>query len=211
MTFSHNGYALLTDILAAGEASHEIALADAAILEKDKSLALGGPSKSAWCSRDQYYYIETDDRLAKAILRRDKVALLLADIGFERHSIMHVQYIVKKAHSSFEFSWHQDLAYDKALNKGDYLTLWIALQDVDSENGGIEIADFPAMGCSELVEHSPNAIGLLTCQIEPDTPHKSVPIPKGSGLFLSNTVVHRSLRNRSDSDRHAYVIILERC
>jgi len=102
--------------------------------------------------------------------------------------------------------YHQDNAYFKCSPADGVITAWIALDDVDEENGCLRYIDGSHKG--PILPHEPI----------PDEPHNKAPAPhlidlnkeslaivcKGGVVFHHSQTLHTSHRNESDRWRRAY-------
>jgi ectoine hydroxylase-related dioxygenase (phytanoyl-CoA dioxygenase family) len=114
------------------------------------------------------------------------------------------QYVVKGAERGMKFGWHQDSGFIEYAH-APYLTCWIALDDVDEENGTVYLLPYSRAGTRALVEHvrdeeSNDMVGYFG----PD-PGDPVVVPAGSIACFSSTLFHRSGPNTTDRMRRVYV------
>ena len=114
------------------------------------------------------------------------------------------QFVVKVARCGLELGWHQDAGYIP-FECGPYVTVWIALDDVDERNGTLYFLPYSRAGTRVRVEHrsvpeSNDMIGYFG-----DDPGIGVVAPAGSIAVTSSTTFHRSGANTTASPRRAYV------
>ncbi|RKX34697.1 MAG: hypothetical protein DRP71_06250 [Verrucomicrobia bacterium] len=111
--------------------------------------------------------------------------------------------------------YHQDNAYFLCSPPDDVITAWIALDDVDGENG-----------CLRYIDGS-HRLGLVPHEPIPGEPHNKAPradmvdlsreslgcVRKGGVLIHHGWVLHTSHRNESDRWRRAYAThwVTDRC
>jgi ectoine hydroxylase-related dioxygenase (phytanoyl-CoA dioxygenase family) len=104
--------------------------------------------------------------------------------------------------------WHQDEAH--WLTRDRSLTaIWIPLQDVVLENGPLQFLRGSHVSGRLRSSHlsskgDPDFRQSMTCEVnEPDDPNlvATVAVPVGSALVFNGYLVHRSLPNRSRTDR----------
>ena len=99
-----------------------------------------------------------------------------------------------------QFRWHQDNGYQD-VQPGTNLTIWIALDDVDTTNGCVWVV--PGSHRAGLLPHrqpNPDSWHLETPVTEPGIP---VPLPAGHAVMFSGYTLHRSLANASAAPRRA--------
>ena len=114
------------------------------------------------------------------------------------------QYVIKCAEGDMRFSWHQDSGYIGHKHK-PFMTCWIALDDVDEENGTVYLLPQSVSGIRTWVKH----------EREPDTNdmvgyfgrEPGVPVvgPAGSIAVFASTTFHRSGPNLSGKTRRVYL------
>jgi ectoine hydroxylase-related dioxygenase (phytanoyl-CoA dioxygenase family) len=118
------------------------------------------------------------------------------------------------------FSMHQDNYYVQA-PPAEFTSAWIALEDVDAENGGLilwpgthrepvlPVADVVAQRRSPTQDPNANAREVvLPPGYEPIAPA----VPRGAVVFLHGHLVHASADNRSAArTRHALLATYVRC
>jgi hypothetical protein len=99
-----------------------------------------------------------------------------------------------------QFRWHQDNGYQD-VQPGNNLTIWIALDDVDTHNGCVWV--MPGSHRGGLLPHrQPNADSW---HLETPVTGDGVPVPlaAGHGVVFTGYTLHRSLANRSQAPRRA--------
>ncbi len=111
------------------------------------------------------------------------------------------QMIYKNPGGSKAFSWHQDDAYGP-VEPSPYLTTWIAISDVNEENGCLSF--LPGSYQRGLVDHWESDFGLA-CHRN-DDPDQGVPLPAKSGSIVAfwSTTIHMSFPNTTDQVRKAF-------
>lgn len=119
------------------------------------------------------------------------------------------QFVVKYAEVGMSFSWHQDSGYLKAQlphYTRPYLTCWIALDDVNEENGTIYVLPYDRAGTRDVIDHVRDPETNDMVGYTGDDPGDPVIIPAGSICVFSTTVLHRSGANTTDKRRRCYVV-----
>jgi ectoine hydroxylase-related dioxygenase (phytanoyl-CoA dioxygenase family) len=117
------------------------------------------------------------------------------------------QAVYKKTERPTTFSWHQDNGYG-FVSPEAYLTLWIALSDVTTENGCVEV--LPGLHKLGTLAHRADREGIFLELPEPvpaDLPRPlAVPLRAGSLVAFSSLLPHRTGPNRSGDVRRAYIV-----
>jgi ectoine hydroxylase-related dioxygenase (phytanoyl-CoA dioxygenase family) len=111
----------------------------------------------------------------------------------------HQQFVSKAANSgdASDIPWHQDSGYGRLEPPTD-LTVWIALDDTDEDNGCLEV--IPGSQRPGLEPHHPRG-SLVGADV--DQPGVAVPMAAGDALLFSGHLMHRSAPNRTGKARHA--------
>ena len=114
------------------------------------------------------------------------------------------QFVVKGARTGLELGWHQDAGYIP-FECSPYVTVWIALDDVDERNGTLYLLPYSRAGTRERIEHrsmpgSHDMIGYFG-----DDPGIAVVALAGSIAVTSSTTFYRSGANTTGSPRRAYI------
>jgi Phytanoyl-CoA dioxygenase (PhyH) len=102
--------------------------------------------------------------------------------------------------------WHQDSAYDREVAKDNdlqALTVWISLQDVDTETGCLCYSEGSHRG--GLRTHAPvaNSCSVTTTLKTTDGAVTACPVPAGGLLVHDRFVLHSATPNHSNRDRLA--------
>jgi ectoine hydroxylase-related dioxygenase (phytanoyl-CoA dioxygenase family) len=122
----------------------------------------------------------------------------------------HDQLFVKPAHHGGVVAWHQDYSYWTRTQPMAHLTCWIALDDVNEENGCLQY--IPGSHRWDLLPITGLAgqMGAIEQVLTPEqraafTP-VAVPLQRGEAVFHHPLTVHGSSENRSDRPRRGAVI-----
>lgn len=102
--------------------------------------------------------------------------------------------------------YHQDNAYFRCKPDEDVITAWIALDDVDEENGCLRYID--GSHREEIIPHAPiegQEYNLTPDESQIDLSRESLaPIRKGGVVFHNGNTLHTSHRNNSDRWRRGF-------
>jgi len=106
--------------------------------------------------------------------------------------------------------WHQDEAFRDPCFSYDYVTFWVALQDVDESSGCLQFV--PGSHKSEVREHKipggDSKSVALECAPFADEAGVACPLQAGDCTIHFPRTVHSSTPNLSRNDRVAYSITL---
>jgi ectoine hydroxylase-related dioxygenase (phytanoyl-CoA dioxygenase family) len=143
------------------------------------------------------------ERRAAAVVRQ-----LLGE-GFE---IDYDQFVAKPPRrDGAVFHWHQDLGYWPITEDTRTATFWLALDDVDDDNGCVRFVDGSHLE-PELRWHVPlhgdrDSNHTLVAEVDPTRDRiRSAAMKRGSVTIHHERTVHGSRGNRSDRWRRGYVL-----
>jgi ectoine hydroxylase-related dioxygenase (phytanoyl-CoA dioxygenase family) len=127
-----------------------------------------------------------------------------ATIGNEAY-LFWDQYVVKGTDKDSAFSWHQDSGFGGVFNAPEYVTCWIALDDVSLENGTVFLLPYSEVGIRTLVQHvrdprTNDMVGYFG-----SNPGIPAIVPAGSIVAFSSFVFHRSGPNLTNKLRRVYL------
>ena len=132
--------------------------------------------------------------------------LLRALLGGKEPLLARDQVFMKPPRHGSAKPYHQDNAYFKCEPADELITAWIALDDVDEENGCLRYIDGSHKGA--ILEHKPLAgqeHNWSPDESQIDLSRESVaPVRKGGVVFHHGATLHTSHRNESDRWRRAY-------
>jgi ectoine hydroxylase-related dioxygenase (phytanoyl-CoA dioxygenase family) len=114
------------------------------------------------------------------------------------------QFVVKGTDGETSFSWHQDGGYIP-YEHPQYLTCWIALDDVDERNGTVYVLPYGRAGTREVMPHRRDPETNDMVGYFGDDPGVPALVEAGSIVCFSSTVFHRSGANTTDRLRRVYV------
>jgi phytanoyl-CoA hydroxylase len=115
------------------------------------------------------------------------------------------QSVAKPPGAGTELPWHQDNGYTP-LDPEEYLTCWLALDDADESNGGMQL--LPGSHRHGTVRHwdDHERNPYFRVGYDGDDPGITVSVRKGDVLVFSSLLMHRSGPNTSDRDRRAWIL-----
>lgn len=125
-------------------------------------------------------------------------------MGTPNIRLYHDQALYKPALHGDIVPWHQDNGYWR-LDPPEAISLWIALDDADEENGCMWVVP----GSHRAGEVGHQRAGEYVAQLKADadeTQAVSVPLPAGSGMFHHCQTLHMTRPNTSPRQRRAWVM-----
>lgn len=147
------------------------------------------------------------DPVFERILHHDHV-LRMASALMDSESVVlyHDQALFKPALHGDVVPWHQDNGYWR-LDPPEAISLWIALDDVDQENGCMWVVP----GSHRAGEVGHQRAGAYVAQLKADADEAlavPVPLPAGHGMFHHCRTLHMTRPNHSPRQRRAWVMHL---
>lgn len=138
-------------------------------------------------------------------------------LGVDSVKIFSSMILNKPAHGLMTVPWHQDAAYEWPLSPVDCASLWLALDDVTSENGAMKVA----VGAHnqgafkmELTKDLDKDDQFFSSQLQKSIPENilkkfniiDVTMKKGSASFHHSMLPHSSVPNRTNTRRCAFIV-----
>lgn len=147
------------------------------------------------------------ERLARMVLHPALVEVAEQCIGSNLR-LWWDQGINKPPGAGSPIAWHQDNAYQEGATQ-EFLTCWLALDDSDSKNGGLEI--YPGSAREGNRPHEWQGVhAVIPDENLPDGPTRYLDARAGDVLFFSSFLVHQT-RGNSTSDRHRRAWVIQYC
>ncbi|MEE9126637.1 MAG: phytanoyl-CoA dioxygenase family protein [Planctomycetota bacterium] len=131
-------------------------------------------------------------------------------IGVQRLRLWHDQIFAKPPHHPGVVPWHQDWSYWQRLTPPRHVTVHIALDDADEENGCIHYV--PGSHRWEAFDRVPfgGDMDALPEALPAHLRQQFQPVPcrlrRGEGVLHHSHIVHGSYENRSDRPRRALAL-----
>jgi ectoine hydroxylase-related dioxygenase (phytanoyl-CoA dioxygenase family) len=147
--------------------------------------------------------------LKQTIAHRNAVRLAsqLLEIDAER-AVTWTHMITKPPHHGHDTPWHQDEAFWEEDLRYHACGVWLALDDVDVDNGCMQF--MPGSHTQGIVEHrhlrnDPRVSALVIDDVDAS---KAVPVPlkAGGATFHTQRTMHHTGPNHTDRRRRAYAI-----
>ena len=175
--------------------------------ERDAQMDAAGTDVMDLDRRGQRYFVNDCSTRSPALRQflldetmRDVCRATLGDDAY----LFNDQFVVKGTDGETSFSWHQDGGYI-AYAHPQYLTCWIALDEVDETNGTVYVLPYERAGTREVVPHRRDPSTNDMVGYFGDDPGVPAIARAGSIVCFSSTVFHRSGANTTDRLRRVYV------
>ncbi|MHA1566515.1 MAG: phytanoyl-CoA dioxygenase family protein [Alphaproteobacteria bacterium] len=157
--------------------------------------------------RDRRYILplqyKKSDQLQGFLFGELMAAVCRATLGPEAYLFLE-QFVVKGAQTGMELGWHQDAGY-LGFTPPFYITAWVALDDVNEDNGTVYMLPYAAAGTRARVDHALQAGSNDQVGYFGDDPGIPVIAPAGSMAVFTCNTFHRSGGNKTERPRRAYL------
>lgn len=157
--------------------------------------------------RDKRYFVarrHRDSAKLREFLFGDLMAeVVRSTVGPEAYLFVE-QFVVKMAEVGMKFAWHQDSGY-VGHEHPEYLSAWVAMDDMTEENGTIYVLPYSRAGVRETVKHVKEAGTNDMIGYHGDDPGIPVIVPAGSIVCFSSNCFHRSGANTTNKPRRSYL------
>ncbi|XP_053202929.1 phytanoyl-CoA dioxygenase domain-containing protein 1 homolog [Panonychus citri] len=142
----------------------------------------------------------------------DRVKSVLKAINYQDPAVCQGIVVFKNPRTGSEVTPHKDLEFLFTEPVDSLCALWIALTDVTTENGCLEV--IPGSHVEPPHRRFIRSVDENGVKVAFDGPPKEfedsafvpVPVPRGSCLVFDGALVHRSQPNTSDKPRPAYAV-----
>ena len=157
-------------------------------------------------------HVTSDDwRLWLDLCRHPGITdVVAAALGTDELLMIMSHLIVKPPHDGMPVKWHQDNTYWPSVTGTDILTVWLALDDVDEENGCMKVIPSSHSGYSQLEQHKTDGKDLLgvTVRVPDEMEASAVPCVLKAGDFSihDSYIIHGSDPNTSPRRRAGHTI-----
>ena len=175
--------------------------------ERDAEMDAAGTDVMGLDRRGQRYFVNDCSTRSEALrtfllgeTMRDVCRATLGDDAY----LFNDQFVVKGTDGETSFSWHQDGGYIPYEHL-QYVTCWIALDDVDERNGTVYVLPYSRAGTRAVVPHRRDPATNDMVGYFGDDLGMPALVEAGSIVCFSSTVFHRSGANTTDRLRRVYV------
>lgn len=205
--FRTEGYFVLESVLSPGELELVRGGAQYSVDRLEALMVAHGVDRLGINARGKRYFSEmiyTERPELRSFVFGDTMAAICRAVLGPEAYLFWEQYVIKAADPDTTFAWHQDSGYVHEDHE-PYLTCWIALDDVNEENGSVYLLPYSRSGIRSYIKHVRAETGDQVCYFGSD-PGLPVIVPAGSIVCFSSTVIHRSGANLTDRFRRVYLL-----
>ncbi len=204
--YQEDGYFVLESAVSGEQLDLLRAECNDLVAEQNREMDRLGKSELNLSRRDSRYFVflayRDRPQLGRYIFSDLTAEICQATIG-PRAYLFWEQFVAKGSEKGSEFGWHQDSGYVDHPHK-PYVNCWLALDDVNEDNGTIYILPYSRAGTREKVKHEPVPGSNDRVGYTGNDPGEPMVCPAGSIVIFSSTVFHRSGANTTDRIRRAY-------
>lgn len=209
--YQEQGFFVLENVIPEADLAMLRAKSDELVAEQDAEMDRLGSDQLNLSRRGSRYFVflayKNHPELANFVFGDLFAEICKATIGNDA-LLFWEQFVVKGPDASAKaaFSWHQDAGYVDGLPVPAYVNCWIAVDEVNEENGTVYLLPYDKAGTRERVEHRVDEkTGDRVGYFGPD-PGVPVIAPAGSIAVFSSTCFHRSGSNLTPRMRRAYAL-----
>ncbi len=201
--FSAEGYVLIDERL-------DAAVIDEARARLDAMLARVGPEHRPECLVEPHAHA-VDWQFWLSLCRHPRVLdHVAACLGSDELLLMMSHLIVKPPRDGLPLLWHQDNTYWPSVHGTEIVTVWLALDDADLENGCMEIIPTTHVGAPALQQLPTDGSDLLRTQVAVTPAQEATAMPaalKAGAMSIHDSfVIHGSKPNTSARRRAGYTM-----
>ena len=156
-------------------------------------------------SKDRYFirtWTPENKVLTEFLFNKLMSNICLHTLG-ENAQLFNEQFVVKGPEKGAAFGWHQDSGY-VGFDHEPYLSCWIALDDINEENGTVYLLPNSHGFNKKVQPHPRNLEGELTGYLGNEIGIPAI-VKAGDILCFSSLVMHRSGTNTTAKYRRAYL------
>jgi ectoine hydroxylase-related dioxygenase (phytanoyl-CoA dioxygenase family) len=202
--FDDDGFFVLEDAFSPAEVAAVVGAIDP-LEEKTEAFLRSRPGGKLFIARAGEITFSPHLVTRSALLREFCAGPVFRDLGHDLVGpdvrLYWEQSVYKKPETEKEFPWHQDNGYT-FVEPQQYLTCWVALSDVDEENGCPWVV--PGVHRRGTLRHEMTPLGWQ-CAVDAARA-VAVPARAGSVIVFSSLTPHRTGANRTQSVRKAYIV-----
>ncbi|HLV21063.1 MAG TPA: phytanoyl-CoA dioxygenase family protein [Polyangiaceae bacterium] len=210
--FDEAGYLVLADYLRLDELEVLRSESDAAVADAAARLERNGASQEGLSVLGQRYYVAGRSRGSSALrqLLLGRLGATCRDLLAPKAYLFTDVFVCKEPHQRVNACWHQDYSYLAYFYPGRFqpnISAWLALDDVDEENGALQVMPFSAGGPRVPVAHHLDRDWNGDDVVDfGSAPRQVLPVRAGTLVLMSGLLAHWSGPNRSTRRRRAYLV-----
>lgn len=145
--------------------------------------------------------LQIQSKIIESFITDKKLVKLVTRLIGHQIKVLWSLSLYKKPGGKADFTWHQDNSYVEIEPK-EYITCYVPISNISEKNGCLWV--LPGSHKQGLLKHNQTKCGNQ-CYFGTDK-GKPLPLKKGSILFFSSLLIHRSSPNISETTRKAFSI-----
>lgn len=206
---SHEGYFIRKAFFTSDQIDSLEDDADAAVAWRNANFDSYDDLFSKISTRKGFVFVNelADDSSASANLHAFCMQPQIRDMarGLAGPNVAHCCYqlVYKFAGHARQFAWHQDEIQTPA--DPQFYNIWIALNDMDEENGCLWT--IPGKGIDRVLPHEQTPEGLSAWPLDHEDQGIPLRMTRGDICVMGSRSLHKSSANHSERDRKAMLII----
>jgi len=206
--FEEEGFCVLPNVVAEDDLATLREVCDRGVSFIEAEMDAQGNDVIGLNHRDRRYILPLQYKKHGGDLQRFLFGDLMAAVcretlGPEAYLFLE-QFVVKGAETGMELGWHQDAGY-LPFTPPLYITAWVALDDVNEENGTVYMLPYAGAGTRERIDHALQVSSNDKVGYFGDDPGTPVIAPAGSMAVFTCNTFHRSGGNNTGHPRRAYL------
>lgn len=212
-SFEKQGFMIVPGFLNTEELDALRGICDQNIVEVERKMRLKGVVEDRINVLGKKYFILDARKNYKELVRlifSEKMAEVCRSTIGDTAYLHNEQFVVKMTDANTSFAWHQDSGYSVfqggAAPHKAYVTCWIALDDMSSENGTISVLPFDRAPSKELIEHHWEAKANAMVGYQGDDPGILIKVKAGTLVAFSSLLLHKSGANTTSRPRRSYFV-----
>lgn len=187
--------------------------ANAAIAEERDRLMRGEERYVPVSELDDRYvvtgFVRRSEFMRRLVFGELAASICRSAIGDEAY-LYSETFVCMAPHNRHGWIWHQDSSYLDYVGCGHYppnLGVWVALDDMTTENGALRVLPFSVLDVRKVVPHDLSK-PWTSEEVVDFGHHEGIPllVPAGSIVVMDGALPHASDTNRTDRPRRACLI-----
>lgn len=208
--FRREGYVILPGFLPAATLEAVRAACAVEVARQDAEMTARGVAIDGINHHGRRYFIPNSyvrhAALRDWVFSPAMAGLVRSTLGDEAQLFLE-QFVVKGCDQGTRFGWHQDSGYVGYPHR-EYLSCWIALDDVDERNGTISVLPWTRAGADPRAVRPHTKEDGTNDMVGYDGADPGLPVivPAGTVVAFSSRLLHRSGENLTDRLRRAWLV-----
>lgn len=208
--FRREGYVILPGFMPPAVLAAVRADCDAEVVRQDAEMATRGVQVDGINHHGRRYFVPQshvrNPAMQAWVFSAAMAGVVRSVLGDEAQLFLD-QFVVKGCDTGTRFGWHQDSGYVGYPHR-EYLSCWIALDDVDERNGTISVLPWTRAGADPRAVRPHVKEDGTNDMVGYDGPDPGLPVVVAAGTLVafSSRLLHRSGENQTDRLRRAWLV-----